>query len=561
MDIVIALLVVALGLVTYAVYSRKSIYDQVDKLEAWKNEIMNRSVTEELANVKQLKMTGQTEEKFEHWRTTWDEIIDVLLPDVEERLFDAEEAADKYRFKRAKGIVKEVSRTLTDVEEQIEGILNDLNELIGSEENNKTEIETQAFQFRELKKKLLTHGHQFGKTALRIEKKLDEVEELFKAYKSESEQGNIIHAREIVGQISNQLIEINESMELIPKLLSDCKQFLPHQLKELHDGYHEMVEEGYILDHLRLEEELSSYEKQLNAYAIRIEKLDLTDIEPSIQEMKNRVDEIYEFLEHEAISRHYVNKEVPLLRPHLKTFKAEFDRTKEETELVQMSYQLTKDDIEEYYHIDKSLSRFTRKYEAILVKLDEQSAPYSSLKEEFEDLKVELEMMIQKHKHLDERLQMLRKDEINAKEQLAELKDKLKESKRLIKQSNLPGITKAYREEMEKTDKLLVAVVQKLVEKPLNTDELNEQLDYAIESVNSLTKLTAEMLEQAVVVEMMIQYGNRFRSVNKQLDDELIEVEQLFRSSEYDLAYDQASAAIEQVEPGSVEKIYEIISK
>ncbi|HZH62547.1 MAG TPA: septation ring formation regulator EzrA, partial [Metabacillus sp.] len=75
---------------------RRKIYKEVDRLEARKIEVMNRSIIDELSKVKELKMTGQAEELFEQWRSEWDEIITSQLPEIEELLFDAEEFADKY---------------------------------------------------------------------------------------------------------------------------------------------------------------------------------------------------------------------------------------------------------------------------------------------------------------------------------------------------------------------------------------------------------------------------------------------------------------------------------
>ena len=56
-----------------------------------------------MSKIKHLKMTGETEEFFERWREEWDEIVTAHLPKVEELLYDAEENADKYRFKSESG--------------------------------------------------------------------------------------------------------------------------------------------------------------------------------------------------------------------------------------------------------------------------------------------------------------------------------------------------------------------------------------------------------------------------------------------------------------------------
>ena len=140
---------------------------------------MNRPVLDELSKVKQLKMNGETEEMFEHWRSEWDEIITVHMPDVEEYLFDAEEYVDKYRFKESKDVQHKISVKLNEVEDMIKTILNELNELVGSEEKNRIEVVEMKESYRQLKKSLLAHRHNYGKAADKLEASLDEVVQMF----------------------------------------------------------------------------------------------------------------------------------------------------------------------------------------------------------------------------------------------------------------------------------------------------------------------------------------------------------------------------------------------
>ena len=100
MELVIGLLVILLALFCGGLLFQEKIYTEIDRLESWKIEILNRSIVEEMSKIKHLKMTGETEEFFERWREEWDEIVTAHLPKVEELLYDAEENADKYRFKK-----------------------------------------------------------------------------------------------------------------------------------------------------------------------------------------------------------------------------------------------------------------------------------------------------------------------------------------------------------------------------------------------------------------------------------------------------------------------------
>lgn len=87
-----------------------------------------------MSKIKHLKMTGQTEEFFEKWREEWDEIVTAHMPKVEELLYDAEELADKYRFKRANQVLVHIDDLLTAAESNIEAILREISDLVTSEE-------------------------------------------------------------------------------------------------------------------------------------------------------------------------------------------------------------------------------------------------------------------------------------------------------------------------------------------------------------------------------------------------------------------------------------------
>lgn len=98
MEFVIGTFLLIIIMVTIGFLMKRKKYQVVDQLDKRKIEIMNRPVADELKKVKKLNMTGQTEELFERWRQTWDEIITTELPAIDEKLIDAESCIDKYRF-------------------------------------------------------------------------------------------------------------------------------------------------------------------------------------------------------------------------------------------------------------------------------------------------------------------------------------------------------------------------------------------------------------------------------------------------------------------------------
>lgn len=119
MGFVIGTIVIVLSILLLGYFTRKKYYKEIDRLESWKIDILNRPVLEEMSKVKQLNMTGQTEELFDQWRKEWDEIVGGQLPNIEDFLFDSEEYIDKLRFNKAKEVQVKIETILTDIEEKL----------------------------------------------------------------------------------------------------------------------------------------------------------------------------------------------------------------------------------------------------------------------------------------------------------------------------------------------------------------------------------------------------------------------------------------------------------
>src|SRR5699024_12868414 len=84
-------------------------------------------------------------------------------------LFDAEEAADRYRFPTAKKLLKSIEKTLQSIEEDIQNMLDELEELLESEETSRKEMEEMQPHSKNARKKLAQNRYQYGKDEDRFE--------------------------------------------------------------------------------------------------------------------------------------------------------------------------------------------------------------------------------------------------------------------------------------------------------------------------------------------------------------------------------------------------------
>ncbi|MDQ0221086.1 septation ring formation regulator EzrA [Peribacillus cavernae] len=555
MEYILGIFVIILAFIIWGYFFKKKHFKEIDRLEAWKIEIMNRPVLEELSKVKQLNMTGETEEMFEKWRNEWDAIITVHMPDVEELLFDAEEYVDKYRFAKSKEVQDKIISKLNEIEETIQKILSELNELVGSEEKNRVEIEELKETYRSAKKSLLAHRHSYGKAAGRLEMLLDEILEILQQYENATENGNYLNARELVLSIKAMLTGIEAKMEWIPKLLVESQSSLPSQIEELKEGYQEMVSQGYSLDHIQFERETARIESELGLFAEHLEKAEIAEVELGLKEIVESVNVLYELLEKEVYSKQYIQKNDELLAEDITGLEYENDKLKAETAVVQHSYHLTESELEAQRKLEKQISQISKRYNLLRGRMEENIDAHSALSEEMQGMEVQIKALKDEQKLFSGKLQALRKDEMEVRDTLKDLKKKMSDTSRMIAKSNIPGVPEEYRSHIFEARESLDDVQNKLEEKPLDMASVQIYLEKAVSTVNGLRDRTRELVEQMFLAEKLIQFGNRYRSQYPVVAAGLKDAEEKFRSYEYEGALEAAASVIEKVDPGSLKKL------
>ncbi|MFS0615495.1 septation ring formation regulator EzrA [Lederbergia ruris] len=557
-EILISAILIILILFVVGYIIRKKYYKEVDQLDSRKLELMNRPIAEEMAKVKQLNMTGETEEMFEQWRNAWDDILTVRLPHVDELIFASEEFADKYRFKQAKESNLKVKELLNDIEKDMDAILKELNEVVGSEEENRKEMTDVFKQYQENKKYLLAHRHLFGIAGEKLDKLLKSVEAKIKHYEELTDQGNYLQAREVVLVLTSEMEELGEIMEKIPDLLTECQSILPAQIDDLKSGYKEMSQQGFILEHLQMEKQIEELSKEIEHYLGFLKEAKVTTVEEGLQDIKDKIETLYDLLEKEVYGKHYIIQEVENVESTLEQLLEKNNAMNHEIKIVQNSYQLQDNDLKIPKKLDKTFNQLVKRYELLKAKLTDQMTPYSQLEEELKDIDEQLKNIKQDQEKFTERLHNLRKDELDAKENVYACQRKIKEIIRLVHNSHMPGLPADCESLYDHAEEQIENVFKSLNEKPLNMNLVQKHLDEARDTVDHLYEKTEEHIETAQSAERVIQYANRYRRQSAELAANLEEAEQAFRGYEYMAALEQAATALEKVEPGALKRIEEI---
>ncbi|MBU9721109.1 MULTISPECIES: septation ring formation regulator EzrA [Bacillaceae] len=541
--------------ILYGAWSRKRIYKQVDKLESKKIQLMNTPVTEELSKIKGLKMSGETEERFEEWREVWDEIVTLQLPDIEEKLFDIEELANKYRFSRARRYISFVDEELNKITSHIGDMVEEVEKLVESEQQNREEITVVRDLYDEVKKKLWAQKSTLSGSGASIERKLKELNGVFTTFEQQTEEGNYLQARELLLSLREDINVVSQIIDKVPQHLILIEKEIPNQLEELMQGLTEMEEDDYPIEHFSFKFQIKEMKSSLFALIPLVENLQLEKVEEPLETIQKQIDEIYEKLEHEAISRKHVDSVLPDIKERVERLPKQIEELKTETESVKLSYRISEEEDRSQLKIEKKLKDLLNKYVVIDDSIEEKKQTYTSIRVALDELSTNVEEVEKDIAECMKRLDHLRKDERSAEDAILELRNKLIYAQKHLKRSNLPGVPNTLLVQLDEAQKLLFSASDKLNEIPISMEEVVYKVDEAKEYVNQCVGKLNEVIEDAKLAESVIQYGNRYRRNNDEINIKLLQAEDCFRNYQYDEALEIATDAVKTFDPNVIENV------
>ncbi|PYZ93771.1 septation ring formation regulator EzrA [Salipaludibacillus keqinensis] len=555
--IIYGFILLFLFIIIYGAWSRKRVFNEVDRLENKKLQLMNEPITEELSKIKGLKMLGETEERFEQWREEWDHIVTVQLPNMEEKLFDIEEFANKYRFNKAKQNIKLVDEELEAVEQQMNDMVEEVDQLVHSEEQNRQDIHIVKDEFDETKKKLWVQKGTLGQAGSVLEQKMQGLQDMFSSFEEQTEEGNYFQARETLLTIQSFLEDYDRMIDLIPQYLVKIEKDLPKQLEELENGLEEMQQNGYALHHFSFGWLTEDMKRRLKDSLPLLEHLKLDEAAQPIESIEQEINDIYEKLEHEVLSRNFVEKELPVLRERLYELPSLFQALRAETETIKLNYQLNEAHDEQQLKIEKQIKELTNQYAVIEDASEENKQSFTTLRKMTQDFVAELENVENEVQETKENLNHLRSDERKAEEAISELKTTLLQGQKNLRKHNIPGVPENIIFQLDEAEKNLYEASYKLKQIPISMNEVNHKVEKAREHVDECMLKLTKTIDQAKLAEAVIKYGNRYRRHHDQVNIKLLQAEDRFRRYLYEEALEMATDAVESVDPNAIEKIKE----
>lgn len=554
--------VVLISCVLYALSKgkNKKYQNELNKLEIEKNKLDSIPIIPELTKVESYVSNEKLESMYNNWKDRLDVIKSNQIPRITDMLLEADYSLSKKDYKSTLYKIARLEMEIYKVRTNSDFLLKEIKDLTTSEERSRTIITGLKATYRNLFEKFSKEKASFGEIEEVVELQFENIAKRFEDYEAIMDQNEFDKINIVTTSIDTMLKHMNNVIEEVPNIILLCTSILPKKIEEVKKEYEKMISEGYQLNYLNIEYNIEEANKKISDIYDRCKVLNLEDSLLELKVLSEYFDSIFTDYEKEKQEKNVYEDIYKKFNKKLSKVNKLVSEIFDQLDDIKAAYKLSNNDINTFVEVRQELDNINSDYK-LLEECDNGTFSYSKIASELERLHNKLIYIEESISAVLDSIDNMQDDEDRARQQLDEIKRVLKESKKTIKEYNLPVIPKTYFVELNEAQQAIKEIIKELDKKPITIEVLNTRVDTARDLVLKLYKESKDLQKSARFAEMAIVYGNRYRSLDNDLEKYLTYAEKLFYKGEYSKSLEITINSLNRVEKGIYDKLKKLYSE
>ena len=429
-----------------------------------------------------------------------------------------------------------------------------LDEILEQESEQRGQINVLKEKFRAIKKLFADNRNAYHQSDEYIEKRFDAIEKKFSLFEEWMFASEFDKAHEQQNEIAKEIAELSDQLHVLPNLYEQARGVLPKAIDEIGLRYAQIKNKGVFLDHLEVQKNMDIISDQLKENIAKLRNGIVLDVKGNLNALGERLLSLQDLIVREDDAYTEIQEGMEstfqLIRSNNEAFEEIvllYRRVNERFGFEDWSTRL-----ENAQTQLEQMNVLRRKVEKRAM---ENVIASSTQLLEYRELVKGAQLFAKDINTMKKQLTTACSDEERAKKQLIKLQLILNEVRLKTACHRLPSISAQFNSDLEEGDSLIQRVKTVLENSPLDVQELNADLQEAIDFVYKLYNNANNLVGIAIMVENAIVFGNRYRSSFSEIDSELTRAELSFQNGEYTKALKIAIQCIEKMHPGIYEKL------
>lgn len=549
---IIILVIVAAGVVLYLRSVKKQT---IDTLYSRLHEVNQLPFKLDLVKLKNYNLHGEAKVLHNNWQDEWNKTLNTHSENATNALEQSTADIEKFKFSRSTSNDELASENIDIIKNKYDELAEEIAQFIESVEQGKHQnIESERLH-REAKRDVLANGHKYGDAKKPLEEVIKSYEPEVAKYEVMVNDGDYLKANEFIFNTHNELLNLKDNMDEIPLLIKEIQKELPQQFQELRYGCRDLRAQGYDLDHIKVENRLSTFKSNLNRVEPLIAKLELEEAHSILDNIHDELDDMYELIEHEVKAKNKFDHEKAVITEELFNAKALNYTLRTEIDYIKEQYHIDESDAQKVMNYENEIENLISIYSDMIDETEKNTTRYSAIVDNVDYLKKNAHTIHDEQNSIQEHLVNLREDDAEARENLRYVNERKEKVYRDLVSSNLVTMPEKFIVMKHEIEFNVKEISNYLNRRPLNVEYIKGKVNEAVIMTNKYEQEAYAMIRESQLAELMIQYGNRYRSTDADVNSHLQEAERLFNESRYTRALEIAKDALESAEPGSGTRI------
>lgn len=560
---IIVITIISVISVLYAIRSAKNkgYKKQIEKLDIEKNKIVSTPIVPELSKIETYRKNEKIETMYKEWNKRLSDIRDVQIPKITDMILEADYCLSQRDYKSTLYKIAKLEMEIYKVRTNAEFLLDDIKDITTSEERSRKVITKYKKEYRELYDKFKESENDYADIAETVNLQFGAIAHKFEEYEDILDSNRYNEVDNTVNTIEDMLKHMTIVIDEMPQIVLMAENILPKKIKEVLENYEELKKQGYTLDYLNVEYNVSEANKKINDILERAKMLDMKDSLLELKVLMEYFENVFDDFEKEKVNKKEYSDTIANFQKKLSRMNKLVNEIFKKLESIKKVYNLEEEDINLLQKIREELKKLNDDYKVLIEHTQNNTFSFSKINKELENLVARLRLIEESLDQTLDTIGSMKDDESRARQQLEEVKKILRRSRKLLREYELPVIPDNYFVELQEAQGAIKELIAELNKSPINIDNLNMRVETARDLVIKLHNRSKEMVKSAAFAEMTMVYGNRYRSKYEELDKNLAYSEMLFFKGEYKKALQLSINTLNKVEPGIQNKLVEYYKK
>lgn len=547
------LILVLLTMISNSMRRRKAA-SRFEELEKEVNEVRNNSLDYKFNKAKAFsKANADIMERVNELSPKY-KICIKGMDDCDTLCERANDYLDGHRTKKAMRTMDELETCLDDARERIRIVTKALDNILEKETEVRDFANALKERFASVKTVYQNNRPAYFKATTYFDSRIQEIENEFTSFEEWMYASEFNKAKDEGDKIAKEIDVVSSEVASCPDLYERAMAIIPAAVNEIRENEAELTKANVDLAYLKTDKKLNTVSENLQAsiHLIDIGNLadaqmvlsDITDTILNLQDQMNAEKDAYNEI-HDGLAQNVIS--VDEIDVQLNEIKTLYGNIRDRFGLEDWTHR--------FALADEQMNNLKEACALIQKELDEDKMPRVDVIHYYREFANDIEEFKGQVNDMKTKLLNASSDESRAKKQLVKLQLILNEVRLNAATRNLPSVSSQFDEDIKQAEDMISRVQVVLSHSPLDVPTLNSDLQDAIDFVYKLYNNANNLIGVAVMVENAIVFGNRFRSTYPSMNTDLTRAELCFQNGEYTRALKIAIQAIENLHPGTYEKL------